>query len=100
DPNADLRVRVTAPAHPLMNGIGDRDVTWHLHGWFDTPEGAHVLARDGEGRAILYEDTVSTPGRMIISSLDPMYHHGSHFMPATSRFLDRFIPNVKAYLNA
>lgn len=29
---------------------------------------------------------------MIVSSLDPLYHHGSHFMPATTRFLDRFIP--------
>ena len=100
DPDAELGVRVSSPRHPLMNGIGDKEVTWHLHGWFETPEGAEVLARDAEGRAILYEDKVSTPGRMIISSLDPMFHHGSHFMPATSRFLDRFIPNVKAYINA
>jgi len=100
DPDADLGVRVAAPGHPLLRGIGDKDVTWHLHGWFSTPEGAEVLVRDGEGRTIFYEDTVSTPGRMIISSLDPMFHHGSHFMPATSRFLDWFIPNVKAYINA
>lgn len=97
DPKASLGVSVTAPAHPLMVGIGDKDVTWHLHGWFVPPEGAHVLARDGEDRAIFYIDDVSTPGRMIISSLDPMFHHGSHFMPATSRFLDRFIPNLKAF---
>lgn len=97
---ADLGVRVAAPDHPLLNEIGHKDVTWHLHGWFVPPEGAEVLAHDAEGRAIFYVDDVSTPGRMIISSLDPMYHHGSHFMPATSRFLDRFIPNVKAYINA
>lgn len=101
DPSADLGVRVSeaAAAHPLMAGIGDREVTWHLHGWFVPPEGATVLARDGEGRAILYEDRVSTPGTMILSSLDPMFHHGSHFMPATTRFLDRFVPNLKAYAN-
>ncbi|MBW8445481.1 MAG: hypothetical protein K0M49_07610 [Arenimonas sp.] len=99
DPSADLGVRVSeeAAAHPLMAGIGDREVTWHLHGWFVAPEGATVLARDGEGRPILYEDKVSTPGTMIVSSLDPMFHHGSHFMPATTRFLDHFVPNLKAY---
>lgn len=99
DPSADLGVRVSeaAATHPLMQGIGDREVTWHLHGWFVPPEGATVLARDGEGRPILYEDRVSTPGTMILSSLDPMFHHGSHFMPATTRFLDRFVPNLKAY---
>lgn len=98
DPAADLGVRVTeaAASHPLMVGIGDREATWHLHGWFRTPAGAVVLARDGEGRAILYEDRVSTPGTMILSSLDPMFHHGSHFMPATTHFLDRFAPNLKA----
>jgi hypothetical protein len=99
DPSADLGVRVTAAAsvHPLMAGIGDKEVTWHLHGWFVPPKGATVLARDGEGRPILYEDRVSTPGTKILSSLDPMFHHGSHFMPATTRFLDRFVPNLKAY---
>ncbi|WP_414902059.1 hypothetical protein [Rhizobium cremeum] len=98
DPAADLGVRVTEAAarHPLMADIGDREATWHLHGWFVPPDGATVLARDGEGRAILYEDRVSTKGTMILSSLDPMFHHGSHFMPATTRFLDRFVPNLKA----
>ncbi|WP_246249119.1 hypothetical protein [Chelativorans alearense] len=100
DPAADLGVSIAAPDHPLMAGMEKKDVTWHLHGWFQPPEGATALVTDREGRAILYEDTVSTPGRMIISSLDPMYHHGSHFMPATTRFLYRFIPNLKAYLDA
>ncbi|AJY47126.1 hypothetical protein [Martelella endophytica] len=98
--NADLGVRIAAPGHPLMAGMTDRDVTWHLHGWFNPPEGAEVLVRDGEGRAVLYIDEVSTPGRMIVSSLDPMFHHGSHFMPATTRFLDRFVPNLKDFLDA
>ncbi|QEE43539.1 hypothetical protein FVA81_02585 (plasmid) [Rhizobium sp. WL3] len=99
DPAADLGVRVTeaAASHPLMAGIGGGQASWHLHGWFDPPDGATVLVRDGEGRAIFYEDKVSTPGTMILSSLDPMFHHGSHFMPATTLFLDRFVPNVKVF---
>lgn len=92
-PGADLGVR-RAGKHSLLDGMSDADVTWHLHGHFHPPAGTQVLVRDGEGRAIAYEDRVSTPGRMIITSLDPCYHHGSHFMPATTRFLDRFLPNL------
>ncbi|WP_210259946.1 hypothetical protein [Martelella sp. HB161492] len=100
DPEADLGVSIANRDHPLMRGMEDRDVTWHLHGWFTPPDDADVLVRDGAGRAIFYVDTVSTNGRMIVSSLDPMFHHGSHFMPATTRFLDRFIPNLKAFIHA
>lgn len=101
-PGADLGVELTdqARTHPLMRHIGKQDVTWHLHGWFTPPEGSTVLARDGEGRAILYMDAISTAGTMVISSLDPMYHHGSRFMPATTRFLDRFAPNLRACADA
>lgn len=97
-PGADLGVRIAAPEHPLLAGMADRDVTWHLHGWFVPPQGAQVLVTDDEGRAIAYDDRVSTPGRMIVTSLDPIYHHGSRFMPATTRFLDRFLPNLRGLL--
>ncbi|WP_119392800.1 hypothetical protein [Taklimakanibacter lacteus] len=92
DPNGDLGVRIAAPAHPLFRRIGPRDVAWHLHGHFATPAGAEVLLTDREGRAILYVDEVTTPGRMILTSLDPLFHHGHYFMPATTRFLDGFLP--------
>lgn len=93
-PGAELGVQI-ASAHPVLENISDADVTWHLHGYFDPPAGAQVLVRDAQGRAIAYDDHVSTPGRMIVTSLDPCYHHGSHFMPATTRFLDRFLPNLR-----
>ena len=93
-PGANLGVQITS-AHPMLEGMTDADVTWHLHGYFAPPAGAQVLVRDDEGRAIAYDDRTSTPGRMIVTSLDPCYHHGSHFMPATTRFLDRFLPNLR-----
>lgn len=91
-PGADLGVRIAAPDHPLFARLTQRDVTWHLHGWFDPPEGVQVLAVNGEGKPILYIDEVTTRGRMVITSLDPFFHHGSHFMPATTRFLEGFLP--------
>jgi len=91
-PDGDLGTRIAKPEHPLFGRIGENDIRWHLHGSFDTPEGAEVLATNKEGRAILYVDEVTTGGRMIVTSLDPFFHHGHHFMPATTRFLDGFMP--------
>ena len=56
------------------------------------PEGATSLIDVAGTGSVLYDDCATTPGRMIVTALDPMYHHGSHFMPATTRFLDGFLP--------
>jgi hypothetical protein len=99
EPGADLGVRIAAPGHPLFTQLAQRDLTWHLHGWFDVPAGAEVLAVNAEGKPILYVDEVSTKGRLVVTSLDPFFHHGSHFMPATTRFLDGFLPWVRQDLD-
>lgn len=99
EPGADLGVRIAAPEHALFRHLGQRDLTWHLHGWFDAPGGAEVLAVNGEGKPILYIDEVTTGGRMVVTSLDPFFHHGSHFMPATTRFLDGFLPWMREELD-
>ncbi|UJW84877.1 hypothetical protein [Devosia sp. SL43] len=98
-PGADLGVRITKSEHSLFERLAQRDITWHLHGWFDVPNGAEVLAVNGEGKPILYIDEVTTKGRMVITSLDPFFHHGSHFMPATTRFLDGFLPWMRETLD-
>ena len=99
-PGADLGVRIAAPDHPLFRRLGQADLTWHLHGWFEAPPGAEILAVNGEGKPILYVDEVTTRGRMVITSLDPFFHHGSHFMPATTRFLDGFLPWMREALDS
>ena len=91
DPQGDLGVRISAPQHPLFQKLGPKDLAWHLHGYFDLPQGAQSLAVDSSGRSIFYIDEVTTPGRIILNSLDPFFHHGHHFMPATTRFLDGFL---------
>lgn len=90
-----LGLHVTAPDHPLFDHITLADATWHHHGHLIVPEGAVSLIDVGDLGSVLYDDTVTTPGRMIVTTLDPMYHHGSHFMPATTRFLDGFLPWLK-----
>ncbi|MBP2371042.1 hypothetical protein [Pseudonocardia parietis] len=92
EPGADLGLRTPDPEHALFDHLTMRDCTWHYHGVLDPPEGAEVLVTLPTGEALLYVDRVSTAGTLVVSTLDPMSHYGSHFMPATERFLDGFMP--------
>ena len=69
-----------------------RDCTWHYHGVLDPPEGAEVLVALPSGGVLLYVDRVSTPGTLVVATLDPISHFGGYFMPATERYLDGFLP--------
>ncbi|WP_029010980.1 hypothetical protein [Azospirillum halopraeferens] len=91
-PGADPGLRVASPDHALWRHIALSDATWHHHGHFAPPPGAETVIALESGGAILYDDRTTTPGRMIVTALDPCYHHGSFFMPATTRFLDGFLP--------
>ncbi|QYN37511.1 hypothetical protein K1T35_09865 [Pseudonocardia sp. DSM 110487] len=96
EPGADLGLRTPDPEHPLFDHLTLRDCTWHYHGVLTPPDGAEVLVTLPTGEALLYVDRVSTPGTLVVATLDPMHHYGSHFMPATERFLDGFLPWVAA----
>ncbi len=92
EPGADLGLHSPTPDHDLFEHLALRDCTWHHHGVLDPPAGADVLVALPSGEALLYVDRVSTPGTLVVATLDPMSHYGSHFMPATERFLDGFLP--------
>lgn len=96
EPGADSGLRIGAAQHGLFAHIGLADATWHRHGELTPPPGAVSLVNTVAGGSVLYDDAVSSPGRMIVSTLDPCYHHGSYFMPATTRFLDGFLPWLKS----
>lgn len=92
EPGATSGLHAHKPDHDLWRHLTLRDATWHQHGVYRPPAGADVLISTDDGGAILYIDEVSTPGTLIVAALDPMYHFGSYFMPATERFLDKFLP--------
>jgi hypothetical protein len=92
---SSLGLEIRAADHPLFGHMGLEDLTWHYHGQFQPPMGALSLVGVANEGSILYEDRATTNGCLIVTSLDPMYHHGSHFMPATTRFLDGFLPFLK-----
>ncbi|WP_454690610.1 hypothetical protein [Achromobacter aloeverae] len=95
EPGADPGLRLAAPEHALFRYLTLADATWHQHGTFAPPPGAVSLIDKAGAGSVLYEDRRSTPGRLIVTSLDPMYHHGSYFMPAATRFLHGFLPWLK-----
>ena len=104
NPTADLGVSIALPDHPLMTGLSEADVSWHVHGTLAIPRG---------GRSLIdwRPDVVTKPaslmieyelgrGRVLATTLDPIYHHGSGFMPATTRFLRAFLPALRAQTNS
>lgn len=90
--DAESGLVLAEPTYDLFNYITLEDATWHQHGVFWPVEGAQKLITTEDGGAVMYVDKVSTNGTWIITTLDPDYHFGSYFMPATERFLDGFIP--------
>lgn len=90
-PGADSGLRLAAPDHSLFRHITLADATWHQHATFRVLGHARSLIEREDGGSILYEDIRPSAGRLIMTSLDPMYHHGSYFMPATTRFLHGFL---------
>jgi hypothetical protein len=92
EPGAELGLRAPSPDHPLFDRLNLRDCTWHYHGVLHPPQGAEVLVALAGGEAVLYIDQVTTAGTLLVTTLDPISHFGSYFMPATERFLDGFLP--------
>lgn len=92
DKNAKSGLVLQKPDYDLFSYITLEDATWHQHGVYWPPEGAEVLISTEDGGAVLYVDKVSTAGTWIVTTLDPDFHFGSYFMPATERFLDGFLP--------
>jgi len=95
-PGADSGLRLGDAEHGLFRHLRLTDATWHRHGTLTPPEDAHSLIDAVEGGSVLYDRTPASGGRVLVSTLDPCYHHGSYFMPATTAFLHRFLPWLKA----
>jgi len=90
--NPKSGLHLQQPEHDLFTYISLEDATWHQHGVFWPSQEADKLITTEDGGAVLYIDKTSTKGTWIVTTLDPDYHFGSYFMPATERFLNGFFP--------
>lgn len=96
EPGADSGLRLPGEAHDLFkNYLTLADATWHQHGVYWPSEGCETLVSTVDGGSVLYIDRVNTNGIWVNTTLDPDYHFGSYFMPATERFLHGFLPWLK-----
>lgn len=90
---ADLGVQIVDKSHPMAQHVTKEAATWHLHGVLDPlhPNQKSLIATQ-DGECLMFEDEVSYgPGSLIVTTLDPFFHHGSRFMPATTVFLEKFL---------
>lgn len=92
EPGAKSGLVLTKPEHDLFRYIRLEDATWHYHGVFFPEREVESLIEVENDGSILYVDKKSIGGTLIMTTLDPEYHYGSYFMPATERFLDGFLP--------
>lgn len=92
-PGADLGVRFTGRSQ-IGRFVEEAALAWHLHGTYTLTSTQRALV-EASGRPVLFDERRGL-GRLIATSLDPCYHHGSHFMPATTRFLEGFLPWIRS----
>ncbi|MEK4627321.1 MAG: hypothetical protein ABS944_15705 [Solibacillus sp.] len=94
EPNADSGLRMVGADYPLFRDghLTIEACTWHQHGVFHLQEGMQSLIDMKDGGSLLYVDKVSSKGTWIVTTLDPDFHFGSYFMPATEMFLEGFLP--------
>ena len=90
--NADSGLRVKNEDHPFHQHFTLESCTWHHHGVFWPPAHATTLIATADNGSVLYIDEESSKGTWIITTLDPDYHFGSYFMPATEYFLESLFP--------
>lgn len=89
----DPGIFVHATDEPLQRELSLRAQRWHHHHVLEVPDDAVVLASHASpvdptlAGALLAVDRSSTPGIIAVTGLDPVYHHGSRFMPGASEML-------------
>lgn len=88
------------PAGSAWDGtaVGAAAGRLHHHGVLAPPPGAEVLLAAPDGAAVVHLDRASTPGTLLVSTVDPLAHFG-HTGSAESRdYLDALLPWVGASL--
>lgn len=76
----------------FKNYITLADATWHQHGVYFPQGEVESLVETEDGGKVFYIDRQRSKGTWIITTLDPDFHYGHYFMPATERFLRGFMP--------
>lgn len=91
---ADPKLKAGGPDLGYHEAVPLTDQIWHHHGVLRPPAGAQTLLATEDGAAVLYLDRASTPGTMLVTTLDPLRHTGETLLPLATSYLERFLPWV------
>lgn len=92
-PGGRLEVYYPTPQHSLARAMPVEDMSWHFFGAYRLPPGATpILNLDEDEGCLMFDLPLDGGGRLLVSTIDPHAHNGHRFMPATTRFLNRFYP--------
>jgi len=87
DKNKSIDLTVKQKEHPLFDFIAFKDMIWHYHDGFEIPKNAQSIIEHKTIEASVYFELDDYyGGNLIVTSLDPFYHHGSFFMPNATKF--------------
>ncbi len=93
--NPYIEIKCVNPETSLNNAIPLKNMGWHWMGVYQTNDASavsYVNTDDDSGSLLLDFPGLPNGGRVLISTLDPHYHNGARFIPATTAFLKGFYP--------
>ncbi len=83
----DIQICQDDENHELFNYIKFQNLLWHFHGGYKKLKGAKSAIKSKLNDEVsIYQECEFGGGRLILTSLDPFFHHGCYFMPNASKF--------------
>ncbi|MDO5671299.1 MAG: hypothetical protein Q4G30_00370 [Actinomycetaceae bacterium] len=101
----DVGIRLVNTTNPMWAYFNHASVHWHFHGSYVVPKDAVSLVDyepvEGDDPAaksgsIMYFDGHSYPAPMLVTTMDPVFHHGAGFMPGATQLLYRCLRWLEA----
>lgn len=83
----DIDITPDDTNHELFKYIDFKDLIWHFHGGYKKLNGAKSAIKSKLDESVsVYQECSFGGGNLILTSLDPFFHHGCFFMPNASKF--------------
>lgn len=85
--NNDIQICQDDEKHELFKYISFENLIYHFHGGYKKLHGAKSAIKSTlDDNVSIYQECDFGGGRLILTSLDPFFHHGCYFMPNASKF--------------
>ncbi|MDY3245382.1 hypothetical protein [Campylobacter sp.] len=80
----------------IFNYIDFKDMLWHFHnGYKKLPNSSSAIKYKYDDKISIFQEASYMGGKLILSSLDPLFHHGSFFMPNATKLAIAMIKYLK-----